>query len=88
MIVTSKECNFFQGFQIVAQYTEPWYKHSNQQRANFHLGPIFFVTVQEVVRYNGDHVDSGVEEKDDEDVQKNYVEDVENVENEDADADG
>ena len=42
--------------------------------------------MKEVGRYNGDHVDSGVEDEDDEveeDVEKNDVESVENV-----DADG
>ena len=41
--------------------------------------------LKEVGRYNGDHVDSGVEENDEE---KNYVEDVENAEDVDVDADG
>ena len=40
---------------------------------------------KKVGRYNGDDADSGVEENDDEDVQENYVENVEDV---DADADG
>ena len=41
--------------------------------------------MKEVGRYNGDDVDSGVEDNDEE---KNYVEDVENVEDVDVDADG
>ena len=41
--------------------------------------------MKEVGSYNGDDVDSGVEENDEE---KNYVEDVENPEDVDVDADG